>query len=471
MKIKKLAKKLIPCVAIALLAVMLVASSSPAVAVDIVTLQTTDALVTYTAQGTGVFRDHIRVTSPLDGDIEEICVREGDRVSKGDVIVVIGAEDLSYQIRRLEHEIESLNAQITNLNLAARKENSALSGQRNDLLEQKQLLESQSYVNGESEKNRAVQIDLQQTIVSNDRSNLDLARSALQDYSDNNVDYLDDPEYNALVQTVNNAETQLRMSEQKLLDLQQETLSPGYYDERRQSIDAQIRRIDGEINQDYNTGLRSYYQSQIEATRLQIEQLRNEQGRATVTASQSGVCSTLEIDAIGAVSQGAVIAVISTTPVIEVFVPVREMGGIAIGDEVTLTVAQRAGDFFGAGTVIDIGAQAIVMLSPLGVEESRVRVLIADDSDTIAPGWQTDVKFTVYQRENSIIVPEKALFILDGQDYVWLVENGAVTLRHVVTGAKVVGGYIAEQGLSSGDVVVADANVQALASGRKVRVS
>ena len=471
MKIKRNLVIALSCVGVTAASVILLASASSPVDVSLAMLQASDAQVTYTAQGTGIFRDYIRVTSPLEGDIVEILVREGERVNAGDVIAIIGADDIEYQILRLEREIEGLGAQIANLNLAGRRENSALSGQRIDLLEQKSLFESQSFMSDESAKTREAQVDLQKSIVENDRGNLRIARRVLLDYRDGYDDYRDDPEYNELREAVNNAETQLKLSEQKLLDLQQETLSPGYYDERQQSIDAQIKRIDGEIGQDYNSGLRAYYQSQIEAVNLQIEELRDKQGKATVTVVSGGVCSALEKSTLGAVSQGEVIAVIGTTPVIEVFVPIREVNGIAVGDTVKLTVAQRTGDFIGTGKVIDIAAQATVMLSPLGVEESRVRVLIADDSGMIASGWQADVDFTVYRRENSITVPEKAVFTLDGQDFVWLVENDVVVPRQITAGAQVVGGYIVEQGLTDGDIIVADANVQGLAEGGKVRGS
>lgn len=470
MNIKKIAGIVLPVVAVVSVSALLLASASAPLQVEAVTLQSGNAEVIYTEQGSCVYQNSLRVTAPLDGEIEEIRVKEGQKVKEGDVLAVISATDADYEIRRLEQEIEGYNAQIWNLTLAGQRENSELAGQRGDLEEQKSLLESEDRASRESEKTRESQIILQEDVVLSDRKNVEIARRALREYRDGYEDFYGDTEYNTLRQAVNDAEKQLAASEQKLVELRQETVQEGYYDERRESIDTQLERINGEMGKNYNSGMQSYYQTLIAAARLNIEQLREKQGKATVTAACDGTISELVIKELGMVEQGTVIATIGMEPVVEVFVPVREMDGIQVGDAVTLTIGKRQGDLTEDGRVLEIASQAAVMLSPLGVEESRVRVLVAAQGGALAAGYQADVNFTVYQRENCIILPRKAVFELDGQDYVWLIADGVVTQHAVTIGAEVTGGYIAEEGLADSDVIIADANTQGLAEGKKVVV-
>jgi len=110
----------------------------------------------------------------------------------------------------------------------------------------------------------------------------------------------------------------------------------------------------------------------------------------------------------------------------------------------------------------------VVRLSPLGVEERGIRLLIRPDEPELLIGSSMDIWFSVYERENSIIVPKTALFQANGQDMVWVVRGGALELAAVQRGIELREGYLIEAGLYPGDRIVRDANTQGLSEGRRV---
>lgn len=111
------------------------------------------------------------------------------------------------------------------------------------------------------------------------------------------------------------------------------------------------------------------------------------------------------------------------------------------------------------GVVRRIEPRGFTKVSALGVEEQRVNGIIGFTDPPAAwkklgHGFRVEVKIVVWEGEDVLLVPSSALF-RDGLDWaVFLVSDGAATLRHVQLGpnngvsAQVLGG------LDSGDRVI-----------------
>lgn len=447
---------------------LLIASMSAPLQVERLVLEPTTAKVTFTEQGACVYEKSQDISAQLDGEVSEILVREGQSVKQGDPIAVLSATDVDYQIQRLESSIKGYNAQIYNLTLEEQKERLNLAGTKNDLLGQKSTLEAQIKSEATSEETRLSKISLQEDIVSQQRDSVRLARQNLRDFRDDYGSDTSDPEYVQLKLSVNAAEKALTESEQTLIELRNGTVEPGFYQGKQESLDAQLSTVDSRMGASSSAAMQSYYASMVESAKVSIAELREKQGKATITAPCTGVVSSLPVKTMGTVAQGDILASVGCTPTVEVFVPVREIDGIHVGDAVSLTVSKRAGDAVSKGTVAEVGSQAEIRLSPLGVEESKVRVLVRTDGKSVGVGVQADVDFTVHTQENCIIVPKKALFQQDGRDSVWVIREGVAQIQPVAKGMELRGGWIIDQGLAAEDVIIADANTQGLAEGKKV---
>jgi HlyD family secretion protein len=181
-----------------------------------------------------------------------------------------------------------------------------------------------------------------------------------------------------------------------------------------------------------------------------------------------GIVERLPVEDANLVSQASPVAELASGLAVEVFVPLREIDGVKLGDTVELISAKRDADEITFGKVSEIEDEAEIKISALGVEERKVRVRIMPESDAFKPGYAMDARFTVKELKGAVVVPKTAVFEMDGQDIVWVVENGAAQYRAVTKGIETREGYEISAGLAAGETVIPDANTAGLAPGKRV---
>jgi len=64
------------------------------------------------------------------------------------------------------------------------------------------------------------------------------------------------------------------------------------------------------------------------------------------------------------------------------------------------------------------------------------------------------VRLATETRTNAVIVPEDAVMPLEGADYIWVVEDGAVHRRAVTLGVRTPGFVEVREGIAAGAQVV-----------------
>jgi HlyD family secretion protein len=222
----------------------------------------------------------------------------------------------------------------------------------------------------------------------------------------------------------------------------------------------------GQMEKSYTGGMRQYYNAQIDAAKLTIAQLEERSGKAEIRAAVSGTVESLPIENQNMAAQQQPAAVISAHPYVEAYVPVREIDSVAVGMSVELILDKRLGEEIVTGKVVEIDDEAEIKLSPLGVEERKVRVLITPDENRLKIGYSADARFTVWERENALTVPKTAVFSADGGDCVWAVREGKLRRVPIEKGVELRDAYVILSGLTEGGVVVLDADNEALAEGK-----
>jgi HlyD family secretion protein len=95
-------------------------------------------------------------------------------------------------------------------------------------------------------------------------------------------------------------------------------------------------------------------------------------------------------------------------------------------------------------------------LSPLGVEEQRVNVILAFDDcpPAMGIGYRLDASIRVWSTPRTLVAPSSATFRRGNQWSVFVVEDGRVYLRAVEVGERTAGFVQIVSGLRAGDVVV-----------------
>jgi HlyD family secretion protein len=217
----------------------------------------------------------------------------------------------------------------------------------------------------------------------------------------------------------------------------------------------------------------AYYHALIAVEESNIAQLEREISNSTVAATIDGTVTQLFAKNANIASSASPIAEI-TVPGnnIEVFVSTQDINSIRLGDVVDLTLKQRGEDIAFTGSVISVENRAEIRYSALGVEERKVKVLIAPDLGNIETalgiGFAVDVRFLLYREEGKFIVPKTALFKENREDRVWVVRDGVANSHGVLTGMELRTHTVVESGLVLGDFVVSDANNQSLRNGVRV---
>ena len=111
------------------------------------------------------------------------------------------------------------------------------------------------------------------------------------------------------------------------------------------------------------------------------------------------------------------------------------------------------------GQVLRVEPTAYTKVSSLGVEEQRVRVVIAlltppERRPSLGDGYKVDVALRVQQVDNAITVPVGALFPLGGRSAVYALIDGRARLREVIVGARNGSQAWIQSGLSAGMTVL-----------------
>jgi len=110
------------------------------------------------------------------------------------------------------------------------------------------------------------------------------------------------------------------------------------------------------------------------------------------------------------------------------------------------------------GRVNKVFPQAVTEMSQLGVEQQRVPVEIEllESHRNLRPGFGVDVEVITDKAENVFMVPRDAVFEMEEEDCVFVVEGGKAVLRKVSVGIENKDWAQIVEGLNEGDTVIVD---------------
>ncbi|WP_432402971.1 efflux RND transporter periplasmic adaptor subunit [Wukongibacter sp. M2B1] len=122
------------------------------------------------------------------------------------------------------------------------------------------------------------------------------------------------------------------------------------------------------------------------------------------------------------------------------------------------------------GEIYYIAAKAEKYISTLGIEQQRIKVKIKYDNKkhVFKPGYSVDLKIIAKEKADTIYVPQKSIFDIEGEDKVFVVENGKLIIRTVKKGFESEEYVEIIEGLSEGEVIIIDPDNN-LEEGIKVR--
>lgn len=156
------------------------------------------------------------------------------------------------------------------------------------------------------------------------------------------------------------------------------------------------------------------------------------------------------------IAAGSPIMEIGDAGRLEVLVDVltEDAARLAVGAPAGVSAGPEADTLRGSIRLIE--PSAFTKVSPLGVEEQRVNVVVAFDDEGVLLGdrYRVDVSLVAWESGEVLLVPVSALFRSDSRWGVYVVEGGRARLRLIELGERGRSHAEVKSGLAVGEVVV-----------------
>ncbi|MDR0406147.1 MAG: biotin/lipoyl-binding protein [Clostridiales bacterium] len=464
---KKRVKMILLATAVLLAAAIAAAALGGSVKVEVYGVEQTTVVYKFKEKGIAVSGGEAKIFAPIGGRIAETYVKEGERVSAGDLIAKIDTEDIEAQLKQLDAKITGIEGQKTSSASALQQQIAQLQAELDAVIQQ----EKEAYKGPYS-----AQLEQQQNAVASAESLLHKARSEYDRinslFADGVVAQkdLDDADF-----SVKNAEDELER-QQKAFALITEQASPvegtlEFFASRKKLLQNQIDIARHELSGGLGQG--KYYNGLIDEARANAENLRDRLSKSAVAAPVGGTVREISVKQGEYAQQSTLIAVIlpEETMSIDAYVLARDAIYFNVSDKISIIQERKEEDAVFAGYITAIAPAAVARVSALGLEEQRVKITVVPDAPVpdIKAGYEFDVEFYPLTRENTLAVPASALFTTDDGDAVWVIRNGTAATRTVEKGITAEEMTVIRAGLAEGDKVIRDCRQEGVKEGARVK--
>ena len=381
------------------------------------------------------------VDTPLTGTVSRIQVEPGDRVEEGQLLTTVDVFDTQQEIQGLQARIAQAQAQIEGVE--------AVRPKPEDI---------------EAARVRAARAADGVEIA---RKNLETARVNLADARRELARQQNLLQQNIISQrALEDAQLRVDTLTQEL-QRQQASVDAAQKDQRA----AELQAASVEASVDDNEYQRDVYQSEIKSLQASLASLQNNLAKAEIRAPLTGTVLERKVEGGVFLPAGTALLSLGKLEDVELQIDVlsEEVTRVSVGNPVEITGRAVAGQTV-AGQVTQIYPSGFSVISALGIEQQRVRVIAKFDNSTLQlrPGTSLDARIITAVSENTLAVPDRAIFRRAGQWHVFKVENGRAVLAPVTVGLRNEDWAEILDGLNETDTVIAEHRTE-LEPGARVR--
>ncbi|MBL7649269.1 MAG: efflux RND transporter periplasmic adaptor subunit [Candidatus Hydrogenedentes bacterium] len=354
-------------------------------------------------------RDEYTVDMPLSGTLKRMGLEVGDVVEVGAILAEIDTFDLEHKIRAAEFLIQQSQFQIDGLASGKpKKEDTDTASVRiKEMSDQLQIAETQHRVAGiESEQARREYERVKKLVEEG------VAAQSL----------LDDAQrtHEGLLEQVDRAQLAVAAA--------------------RKNVEiAQLAASRVASSMDDNEYMRQVYGAEIQRLEAELAILQSDFKKAMICAPVSGPVLEKYIENTRVLAAGTPIMKLGDLGTMEIESDVlsEEVVAVTPGDAVEL-IGKALGEAPVLGKVDRIYPSAFQKISSLGIEQQRVKTIIAFDNSALQlrAGTRLDVRIITDETTDAIAVPERSVFRREGEWYVFVVDGGSAELRKVTVGLK-----------------------------------
>lgn len=206
-----------------------------------------------------------------------------------------------------------------------------------------------------------------------------------------------------------------------------------------------------------STNVKAQYAAQLESLKAKLSLLEKQQKDLGYKAPMAGIVLNTYVEKGSYLQPGKLLLEIGNTGTLYLKCDVlaEDMADIKLGTKVRIENKDlNLMDL--TGSVRKIYPTAFSKLSELGISQKRVTVEIGLDKTVpeLKAGYEVTAKLIVLKNENTMLINKKALFEHQGDDAVFIIENGMAALKVVQKGIENDDQVEIVSGLKVGDQVI-----------------
>lgn len=388
----------------------------------------------YTEEGTITAGGEYRLVSEASGPVKEVRVRENDGVKAGDILFTVDDRDLLQEKSLCESALAGYKAKLEQSRIG-----------------QVMTSSPQEYLDSIRAEVSAKEADYQAA-----KTLVDASQSLYSSGSISRIEWEKDrASYENASLAWEQAKSRYEESRRFL-----ESLKAGGIDETT-------------INGRFYDSVEEQLRAQIKSQETTMEQLEDRLKKCVVTADRDGVITSLPVKDMSYIQAGETAVTISGRGKIQAESDVLTSIApyLSQGDKVTVILQLRNQDQMYGGTISQVYDYAAKGTSALGMDEYRVHVKIDLDENTDLEGkegYGANIRFTLYQGDNKLVIPSSAVFQLDDQNYVFVIKNGKAEKLPVEVEYKTSSQAVIKEGLAEGEKVIDHVDSEEIYEGAKV---
>jgi len=388
----------------------------------------------YTEEGTITAGGEYRLVSEASGPVKVVMVRENDGVKAGDILFTVDERDLLQEKSLCESALAGYKAKLEQSRIG-----------------QVMTSSPQEYLDSIRAEVSAKEADYQAA-----KTLFDASQSLYSSGSISRIEWEKDrASYENASLAWEQAKSRYEESRRFL-----ESLKAGGIDETT-------------INGRFYDSVEEQLRAQIRSQETTMEQLEDRLKKCVVTADRDGVITSLPVKDMSYIQAGETAVTISGRGKIQAESDVLTSIApyLSPGDKVTVILKLRNQDQMYGGTISQVYDYAAKGTSALGMDEYRVHVKIDLDENTDLEGkegYGANIRFTLYQGDNRLVIPSSAVFQLDDQNYVFVIKNGKAEKLPVEVEYKTSSQAVIKEGLAEEQKVIDHVDSEEIYEGAKV---
>lgn len=357
-------------------------------------------------------KDYINIYAPTSAKVESVMVDIGSLAKTGDVLAKLDGQDISRMIEEIDAQRSSILAQYN---------------------------EAKKPVDSEIIEKLKIEINNMEQRVNTARKNLDDKKILLEAGAISNDEFQ---------LAVNSLDFELGNIEMAKLDLQQ-------------------------LNNPVSSNVLAQYESQLKQLDIQKDALMDSGEDYTIESTIDGTVLFKNIDEGSYLQAGMHILQIANMDYmyIESDLLVGDIVKVEEGSEVI--ISNKDLDISDIkGQVSKIHPAAFSKVSDLGIEQKRIKIEIEmnEMNKNIKPGYEMDIRIITDKSEDTLTIPENAVFDMDGNYYVFKISDGKAILTQVKTGIESQRQIEILEGLAEGESIILSPDNE-IAEGKKVKTN